>query len=99
MEIVFSIGAALRSERVKTAKRINQCGSFVKLAVAADGLKNLWVDEGRNIISFDCENFEFDERESSKNWKKLFPHKRDGKCVVINVPDKYVVGRPIRGYH
>ena len=99
MQVVFSIGAALRSEKVKTAKRINQCGSFIKLAIIADGLENLRVDEGRNIISFDCETFEVKERQSSKDWKKLFPHKRDGKCVVINVPDKYVVGQPIRGYH
>ena len=99
MEIVFSIGAALRSERVKTAKRIDQCESLIKLAVAADGLENLRVDEGRNIISFDCENFEVDENQSSKDWKNLFPHRRDGKGVIINVPDKYVVGQPIRGYH
>ena len=99
MEIVFSIGAALRSERVKTAKRIDQCESLIKLAVAADGLENLRVDEGRNIISFDCEKFEVDEKESSKNWKELFPHERNGKCVVINVPGEYIVGQPIRGYH
>ena len=58
MKVVFSVGAALRSEKIKTAKRINQCGSFIKLAIAAEGLENFRTDEGKNIVSFDCDEFE-----------------------------------------
>ena len=97
--VTFSIGAALRSEKTKTAKRINQCGSFIKLAIAAEGLENLRTDEGRNIISFDCDEFGVVEEHSSKGWEKLFSQKKQGKCVVINVPDKYILGPTIPGYH
>ena len=99
MKTVFSIGAALKSEKIKTAKRINQCGSFIKLAISAEGLKNFRTDEGKNIVSFDCDEFEIMEGHSSKEWAKLFPHKKDGKCVIITLPDKYVVGPVIPGYH
>lgn len=98
MQVVFSIGAALRSEKVKTAKRINQCGSFIKLAIIADGLENLRTDEGRNIVSFDCDEFGIVDDHSSNGWKNLFPYKKNGKSVIINVPDKYIVGPTIPGY-
>ena len=98
MEVVFSIGTALRSEKVKTAKRINQCGSFIKLAIVAEGLENPRTDEGKNIISFDCDEFKIDEKGSSKNWENLFPYKKNGKCVVINVPGNYILGPMIPGY-
>ena len=98
MKTVFSIGAALRSEKVKTAKRINQCGSFIKLAIAAEGLENLRTDERRNLISFDCDEFNVIEEHSSKEWEKLFSKKKQGKCVVINIPDKYILGPTIPGY-
>ena len=97
--VTFSIGAALRSEKTKTAKRINQCGSFIKLAIAAEWLENLRTDEGKNIISFDCDEFGVVEEHSSKGWEKLFSQKKHGKCVVINVPDKYILGPTIPGYH
>ena len=99
MQVVFSIGAALRSEKVKTAKRINQCGSFIKLAIIAEGLENLRTDEGRNLISFDCDEFGVVEEHSSKEWEKLFPYKKTGKCVIINLPEKYILGPTIPGYH
>lgn len=95
MESVFTIGAALRVERVKTAKRINQCGSFIKLAIAAEGLTNLRTDECRNIISFNCDQFGVVEEHSSKEWEKLFVRKRDGKSVIINVPQNYILGPAI----
>ena len=99
MTTVFSIGAALRSEKIKTAKRVNQCGSFIKLAIAAEGLENFRTDESKNIVSFDCDKFGIVEEHSSKEWKKLFPHKKEGKCVVITLPEKYIVGPIIPGYH
>jgi hypothetical protein len=99
MKVVFSVGAALRSEKIKTAKRINQCGSFIKLAIAAEGLENFRTDEGKSIVSFDCDEFEIVEGHSSKEWAKLFPHKQEGKCVVITLPDKYIIGPVIPGYH
>lgn len=98
MEVVFSIGAALRSEKVKTAKRINQCGSFIKLAIVAEGLENPRTDEGKNIVSFDCDRFGVVEDCSSKEWKRLFPYKRNGKTVVINVSENYILGPMIPGY-
>lgn len=97
--VTFSIGAALRSEKTKTAKRINQCGSFIKLAIAAEGLENVRTDEGRNIVSFDCDEFGVVEEYSSKEWAKLFPYKKEGKCVIITLPDKYIIGPVIPGYH
>jgi hypothetical protein len=97
--VTFSIGAALRSEKIKTAKRINQCGSFIKLAISAEGLENFRTDEGRNIVSFDCDGFKIVEEHSSKEWAKLFLHKVEGKCVIITLPDKYIVGPVIPGYH
>jgi len=99
MQVVFSIGAALRSEKVKTAKRINQCGSFIKLAIIAEGLENLRTDEGKNLISFDCDEFGIVEEHSSKEWEKLFSYKKTGKCVIINLPERYVLGPTIPGYH
>ena len=99
VETVFSIGAALRSERVKTAKRINQCGSFVKLAIVAEGLEDCRTDEGRNIISFSCDKFEVVKEQSSKNYEELFPYRKKGKTVVINVPASYVLGPVIPGYY
>ena len=98
MEVVFSIGAALRSEKVKTAKRINQCGSFIKLAIVAEGLENPRTDERKNIVSFDCDEFGVVEESSSKELEKLFPYKRNGKTVVINVPENYILGPIILGY-
>jgi len=97
--VVFSIGAALRSEKIKTARRINQCGSFIKLAIAADGLKNFKTDEQRNLVSFECDEFGVVEEHSSKEWEKLFPYKKEGRCVSITLPDKYIVGPVIPGYH
>ena len=99
MATVFSIGAALRSEKVKTAKRINQCASFIKLAIAAEGLENPRTDEQRNLVSFECDEFGVVEEHSSKGWEKLFPYKKDGKCVIITLPDKYIIGPVIPGYH
>ena len=97
--VVFSIGAALRAEKAKTAKRINQCGSFIKLAIAAEGLTNLRTDECRNIISFDCDEFGVVEEEhSSKGWENLFSCKKDGKTVIINVSQEYILGPAIPGY-
>jgi hypothetical protein len=29
----------------------------------------------------------------------LFLHKVEGKCVIITLPDKYIVGPVIPGYH
>jgi hypothetical protein len=97
--VVFSVGAALRSEKTRTAKRINQCGSFVKLAIVAKGLDNYRTDEGRNIISFDCDEFGVVEEHSSKEWEKLFSQKKQGKSVVINVSEEYILGPIIPGYH
>lgn len=99
MRTVFSIGAALRSEKTKTAKRINQCKSFIKLAIVAEGLEDCRTDEGRNIISFVCDEFEVDKEYSSKNYEELFPCKKEGKLVIINVPACYIVGPVIPGYH
>ena len=99
MQTVFSIGAALRSEKTKTAKRINQCKSFIKLAIVAEGLEDCRTDEGRNIISFVCDKFEVDKEYSSKNYEELFPYKKNGRSVVINVPASYIVGPVIPGYH
>ncbi len=96
---VFSVGAALRAEKTKTARRINQCGSFIKLAIAAEGLENLRTDKRRNIISFNCDEFCVVEEHSSKGWEKIFSQKKHGKTVVINVPDKYILGPTIPGYH
>ena len=98
MRTVFSIGAALRSEKIKTAKRINQCGSFIKLAIAAEGLKNPRTDEQRNIISFDCNEFGVVEEHSSKGWENLFSCKKDGKTVIINVSQEYILGPLVPGY-
>jgi hypothetical protein len=99
MRTVFSIGAALRSEKTKTAKRINQCKSFIKLAIVAEGLEDCRTDEGRNIISFVCDEFEVVKKHSSKNYEELFPYKKNGRSVVINVPASYVLGPVIPGYH
>ena len=96
--VTFSIGAALRSEKTKTAKRINQCGSFIKLAIAAEGLENLRTDEGKNIISFDCNEFGVVEEHSTKGWENLFSCKKDGKTVIINVSQEYILGPLIPGY-
>lgn len=98
--VTFSIGAALRSEKTKTAKRINQCESFIKLAIVAEGLENNpRTDEQRNLVSFECDEFGIVEEYSSKGWEKLFPYKKEGKCVIITLPDKYIIGPVIPGYH
>ena len=99
MATLFSIGAALKSEKIKPAKRINQCGSFIKLAIAVEGLENFIPDEGKNMISFDCDEFGIVEEHSSKGWKDLFPYRKNGKCVVITLPDKYIMGPTIPGYY
>lgn len=99
MKTVFSIGAALRSEKIRTAKRINQCKSFIKLAILADGLENPRTDETRNIVSFDCDGFEIVEGYSSKEWANLFSQKKHGKCIIITLPEKYILGPTIPGYH
>jgi len=99
MKTVFSIGAALRSEKISAAKRINQCKSFVKLVISAEELENSRTDETRNIVSFDCDEFEIIEGHSSKGWEKLFSQKKNGKCVIINISEKYILGPTILGYH
>ena len=40
MEVIITIGAALRSEKTKKACRINQCSSFTKLALKVKDLQN-----------------------------------------------------------
>ena len=99
MKVVFSVGAALKSEKIKPAKRFNQSVSFVKLAIVVEGLDKFRTDKENNLVSFECDEFEIVEEHSSKGWKDLFPYRGDGKTVVINVPDKYILGSAIPGYY
>ena len=98
MKVVFSVGAALRSETA--AKRIDLCKSFRKLAFLAAGVKNVRADESRHIVSFDCSEFEIEgDGHSSKNWETVFHLERDGRKVVVNIPSNYIFAPVIPGYY
>lgn len=91
---VFSIGAALRSERIKTARRINQCESFVKISIFTKNISEPTIHG--NIITFECDDdFQIDKNHTSKGYEKVFPYKKQGNRVIITVPDGYIVSRPI----
>ena len=95
-EVVFTIGAALRSEKKKTAKRINQCTSFIKLAILGENVQHLTTHG--NIVTFECDSFGIVEEHSSKDWKKFFPYEKEKNKVIITLPECYVIGTPIPGY-
>lgn len=99
MKVVFSVGAALRSEKTKTAKRINQCKSFIKLAIVAEGLEDCRTDESRHIVSFQCDELEVLDGRSSKNWETVFHLERDGRKVVVSIPSNYIFAPTIPGYY
>lgn len=99
MEVVFSVGAALRSEKVKTAKRIDLCKSFQKLAFLAAGVENVRTDESRHIVSFECDKFEIEDNHSSKNWETVFHLEKDGRTVIVKIPNNYIFAPVIPGYY
>ena len=91
---IFSIGAALRSERTKTARRINQCDSYKKLAICMDNISEPTVHG--NIITFECEDdFQIVKGYTSDGYEKVFPHKKQGNRVIISVPGTYILSKPI----
>jgi hypothetical protein len=91
---IFSIGAALRSERIKTARRINQCESFVKIAILTENISEPTVHG--NIITFECDDdFQIEKNYTSKGYEKVFPYKKQGNRVIISVPDSYILSKPI----
>ena len=96
MKTLFIIYAALRSEKIETAKWVNRCSSLIQLAVVATGLENLRTDEMGNIVSFDCDRFKVVKEHSSKNYKELFPYEKKGKTVVIKVSLSYILGPILR---
>ena len=96
MEKILTISAALRSERIRTAKKIHQCESFIKLAVCVKNLNNL--SGHKNFVAFECDEYGVVEEHSSKEWQKLFSLKRRGELVIISVPKQYVMANVIQGY-
>jgi len=91
---IFSIGAALRSERIKTARRINQCESYKKLAICMENISEPTIHG--NIITFECDDdFQIEKNYTSKGYEKVFPYKKQGNRVIISVPDSYILSKPI----
>lgn len=97
MKVVFSIGAALRSETA--AKRIDLCKSFRKLAFQASGVENVRTDESRHIVSFQCDELEIECGHSSTNWETVFHLEKNGNTIVISTPSKYDLAPTIPGYY
>lgn len=93
MKKVFVISAALRSERVRTAKKIHQRESFVKLAICVENPYNL---RGHNdSIRFECDEYGVIEDSSSKGWQKVFSLGKKGNLDVISVPKRYIMANII----
>lgn len=97
MSVIVSFGAALRSEKTKTAKRINQCESFTKLCIVSEDLAHMSTHG--NVITFECTEYGIDEEHSSSNHGKVFTiESKEGNRVVIRVDESYIPGPPIPGY-
>lgn len=97
MSVIVSFGAALRSEKTKTAKRINQCKSFTKLCILSEDISH--VTTHGNVITFECSEYGIDVEHSSSNHADVFSvESKEVNRVVITVEDSYIPGPPIPGY-
>ena len=96
MKKILTISAALRSEKVRDAKRNHQCESFIKLAICVENFNNL---SGHNdFVAFECDEYGVVEEHSSKGWSKVFTLKKRGNLEVISIPRKYVMSNVMQGF-
>lgn len=90
---VFTISAALRSEKVRTAKKIHQCESFINLTIGVKNVNNL--SGHKDFIAFECDEYGVIEERSSKGWQKVFSLKKRGEFEIISVPKRYIMANII----
>jgi hypothetical protein len=97
MEVIITIGAALRSEKTKKACRINQCSSFTKLALKVKDLQNHAVHDDKTA-SIKCSEFAIEVENSSPNWSDVINYTVDGDLVKFTAAKGYIFGPIIPGY-
>jgi hypothetical protein len=94
MEKAFTLGAALRSERVQKACKTNQCDSFTEVCVAVKGDSEPCI-HGKTIASIKGESFRIIEEKSTKGWENVFSISQQGERIIISVKDCFAIGAAI----
>lgn len=87
----FFIVAALKSEITSDSKRISQCESGVQLVFHSSKLEH--ATKRGNVITFDCDGFQVDEKISSTNWRDAFNFNEEPpRGVIITISPGYKSG-------
>lgn len=88
---MFFIVAALKSEISSNSKGISQCESRVQLVFHSSKLEH--ATKRGNVITFDCDGFQVDEKISSTNWRDAFNFNEEPpRGVIITISPGYKSG-------
>lgn len=87
----FFIVAALKSEITSNSMGISQCESRVQLVFHSSKLEH--ATKHGNVITFDCDGFQVDEKNSSTNWRDAFNFNEEPpSSVIITINSGYASG-------
>lgn len=94
MEKAFTLGAALRAEKVQKACKINQCDSFREVCIVVESDSEPCI-HGKTLASVKGKSFRIAEDHSSQDWNTVFSVRQQGDRVVITVNNHYGIGAAI----